>query len=1021
MKTKNFTKKITIMLSIISIFLSLFSIYPIASNPIGEPTDQNPIFPFEPVENDYITKKVRGPCNNQWVDEIIAVEGSTVEFKITIKAIGNNPLEDIMVYDFLPYGIDLISANPSFDGYKIETYFDPSTGCNNRFYKYYWSFSHLHAGQSKTITLVTEISDFPLSDYLCFNGTNVAVIDANVVSGGCNNIIDHITESDDANVIVPRLSLTKHVYNDTQTSPYSQASPWRKSTTVNVGDKVDFRIRVGNTGNKILHNVIVEDTLPSFLVYAESSTDSADVYNPDDFIRWNLGDLIIGEISTIEFSALAVSPGKGDNAATATCSENLNSYDEAEVIVKEKGKPDILVTKKASVSEAHEGDLINYEITVKNTGYTPLYDIIVEDATLDILFHLEKLDPKESKSFDVDHVLSCCPDPFVNKVCAEGYDEFENKYSDCDEESVDVISGNIKVTKEGDICEGYPGDIVKYTITVENTGDDPLFDILVEDIDLGIYFKLESLDAGASKVYHAEYMLDCCEDPFVNTVTVEGFDKLGKSYFDSDTWSVDVICEEPEKDVSIEKNVKFNCCGKYKNEITADVGDFVKFRINVTNTGEATLDLSIIDELPEELEYNDVTSYDYHTDNKYYWNFTDVEPLEKRTVTFRADVKECGYLINKAIVVDFEGDLYKYDTANVDVVCIEPKPDIEVTKTANRTWGYEGDIVNYTIVVKNTGDADLYNIVVDDSTLGIQFDILVLNPGSSKTFYVEHVLCGPVGLFKNTVEAEGYDEEEKSYTDSDTETVEIRKKENQPGIKIDKKIYDGTAWVDELSVEDYPADVKFKITVENIGDCDLSEIIIKDLLTCGLENPTGFTIVPDNIEEYVITWSIDSILSPNDKIVIEFTATAYINTTNIVNVTAYAECTDEYLFDSDSCDIYEGEMPVPDELPAVEITNPVSGSLYLINRKISLPFQRVIILGGIDITAEAEDDNFVKKVEFYIDDETEPREIDTNKPYNYTWDERIFGSHKISVKAYDSIDQVASDEIEVFIINFGLL
>ena len=54
------------------------------------------------------------------------------------------------------------------------------------------------------------------------------------------------------------------------------------------------------------------------------------------------------------------------------------------------------------------------------------------------------------------------------------------------------------------------------------------------------------------------------------------------------------------------------------------------------------------------------------------------------------------------------------------------------------------------------------------------------------------------------------------------------------------------------------------------------------------------------------------------------------------------------------------------------------------------------------------------------DSEVEPIGVSFEQPYNCTWDQRIFGMHKIIVKAYDSIDQIATDEIDVFILNFDL-
>ena len=44
---------------------------------------------------------------------------------------------------------------------------------------------------------------------------------------------------------------------------------------------------------------------------------------------------------------------------------------------------------------------------------------------------------------------------------------------------------------------------------------------------------------------------------------------------------------------------------------------------------------------------------------------------------------------------------------------------------------------------------------------------------------------------------------------------------------------------------------------------------------------------------------------------------------------------------------------------------------------------------------------------------------DAESPYEWTWDERVFGKHELKVVAYDISENKAEDKINVIIFNFG--
>ena len=94
--------------------------------------------------------------------------------------------------------------------------------------------------------------------------------------------------------------------------------------------------------------------------------------------------------------------------------------------------------------------------------------------------------------------------------------------------------------------------------------------------------------------------------------------------------------------------------------------------------------------------------------------------------------------------------------------------------------------------------------------------------------------------------------------------------------------------------------------------------------------------------------------------------------------------------------------------PSLEITKPLGGQIYLLDRAIFPTFgNKAIVIGKITITANATDSiSGVKKVEFYIDGVKKAEDNET--PYSMKWSGWAVGSHTIKVKAYDK----AGNEIE---------
>jgi uncharacterized repeat protein (TIGR01451 family) len=122
-----------------------------------------------------------------------------------------------------------------------------------------------------------------------------------------------------------------------------------------------------------------------------------------------------------------------------------------------------------------------------------------------------------------------------------------------------------------------------------------------------------------------------------------------------------------------------------------------------------------------------------------------------------------------------------------------------------------------------------------------------------------------------------------------------------PNISVDKLVWDGIGWVDEVSAE-IGQTVRFACEVKNDGKCrNVTEIEINDLLVGALNYVEGSSILYRNGEEvelepivsdHQLTWNLGEItLSPGETLRIEFEVETTEINESINSVEARARCT----------------------------------------------------------------------------------------------------------------------------------
>jgi uncharacterized repeat protein (TIGR01451 family) len=201
--------------------------------------------------------------------------------------------------------------------------------------------------------------------------------------------------------------------------------------------------------------------------------------------------------------------------------------------------PMIEVTKTTGVTMAHEGDTIYYVITVSVPDEADVWmNGTVTDEQLGWASSFFNLVPGASQSWTVPYlVTSDSEDPFVNIVEVEAYDHQLHLRTDSDTWTVDILHPEITVTKIGPE-KAVVGQTITYYVNVTNTGDTPLFYVIVFDSLVGVIAIIPVLGMDETEPLTYTYVVPAGTGTLVNTVSADGDDVLGRNVYDLAQWEV---------------------------------------------------------------------------------------------------------------------------------------------------------------------------------------------------------------------------------------------------------------------------------------------------------------------------------------------------------------------------------------------------------------------------------------------------------------------------------------------------
>jgi len=734
--------------------------------------DTDPFAPAGP-DDPTITHLIQNPELTVTKDDQMTYDaqalgvGNVITYNIVVTNTGNITLTNINVTD---NNANIVSGNP---------------------------INILSPGQSETIVATHTVTQADLDAGFVSNSA-IAITDFNG-----NSITD---TSDDTDPLSPSGDddpTITHIIQNAEITVFKDDQLDYTDQSLSVGDVINYQIIVRNTGNVTLQNIQIQDA--NAHINGSSIISSLD---PNEVVTINAthtvtqADINAGEIinqasASTQFNAQPVTDLSDDLDLSSP------SGPDDPTITHILQTPELLVTKDDqlpySAQNLNVGDIITYRILVHNTGNVILDLITVTDNNANILSGnpIANLYPGNTAIVIAEHIITQADidaGQIINQATATstfdglGFSELS------DDPDIDAPNGDhdatittiaqypsIVLTKDDQLPYTEQnlqvGDVISYNIVVTNNGNVSLTHIEVTDNNAQIQGNnvVPSLLPGESQTIvatHTVTQLDIDTGQIVNQASgLTGFNNADITDLSDDT---DINSPTGDDDPTITHLVRTPILTVLKDDQldytdqNLVVGDVIHYQITVSNDGNITLhDIQVTDANANIVSGNPILVLNPGQS---------ANVLAEHTVT-QADI-DAGQINNSAtaqtdigngvIVSDISDDADPNSPLGPDdptITHIIRTPELTVTKDDHLDYNPQdlavGDVINYQIVVTNTGNVTLYNITVNDNNANFNGSSTVtqLNPGEFATLDATHIVTQAdidVGSISNTAEARAF-------------------------------------------------------------------------------------------------------------------------------------------------------------------------------------------------------------------------------------------------------------------------
>ena len=283
---------------------------------------------------------------------------------------------------------------------------------------------------------------------------------------------------------------------------------------------------------------------------------------------------------------------------------------------------------------------------------------------------------------------------------------------------------------------------------------------------------------------------------------------------------------KPKIDVSVSKNTEYS---------EFNYHDQVVWTINVMNNGPSDAsNVKVNDVLPEGLVYQSYSaSVGSYADGV--WNIGNLAKGKTATIKITTLVNKTGDITNKATVGAKEFDWNTSNNEDSQKITVPKAIDLSIVKIANVTTPKYGDLVKWTLTVRNNGPDIAHDVVVSDvlpsglvfnssngNYANSKWSIGTLNVGQSKSLEIVTSITS-TGNIKNTATVSGKEYDYNLTNNEASKTINVARAAD---LEIIKSVNN--------SAPNYGGLVKWTVTVRNNGPDAASGVNVSDVLPEGL-------------------------------------------------------------------------------------------------------------------------------------------------------------------------------------------
>ena len=833
------------------------------------------------------------------VDNVNPDEGDIVTYTITATNNGGATATNLVVADNLPSGLSYNQAIVTGGSWNAPN----------------WTVGNLAPGVTETLTLSVLVEPGTLGLTLINTISNTQdQTDTNVTADDLDESIT-VTSSD--------LQVIKTVSNN---------SP-------NEGDTIVYRITIENNGPTDATGVSIEDVLPTGVTYVGHFANTGN-YNQATGL-WTIGSLNNGDIVTLTINA-TVDANTSFNSITNTTT-NLTA-DQADpdtsnnvgsVTIVPGSSIDLSLTKRVLGNNTSPvtGDIVSFEIVVKNDGPNTATGIVVEDLLPSGLqfvrynssgiydattgeWNVGTLANNDTKILFIEaEVLSSGDyENCAEIIAADQTDSNSTPNNGITTEDdyacagiVPQVDVDVVISKTVDNSTPNIGDVITYTIQAENNGPATATGLIITDVlptgltlvsatpSEGVWtspnWNVGNLDVGTIETLTLQVRVDANTggQTIINTISKT----QNQTDTDDTTDDLDESITITSADISVVKTV---------DNSSPNETDLVVYQIAVTNNGPDTAtNVSLVDVLPVGVTYaSHTTTTGAFNQSSGLWTIGTINNGDTVTLDISATVNTgtTGQTITNT-TSNLLADQADLDTTNNNgSVSITPSSVVDVAivkRVLGTTSPNVGDIINYEISVSNAGPNTATGVEVTDilptglrfisynssstydSATGI-WNVGSVSTSDNKVLIIEAEVLSS-GDYQNCADVTSINQGDSDLTNNES-CVTITPT-SSADLELNMSVNNNNPLVD--------TNIIFTLNLTNNGPSNATNVEITDLI------PTGYTFISatpslGNYDSFTGIWSLASVANnTSETLAITVKVLNFGNYVNSAEVTSVTE------------------------------------------------------------------------------------------------------------------------------------